>query len=119
MKIYKKYLSKTPTSTRKYPYFVHHESPTLSIGDIDALLCEKVRIYEEVAEGEISLPSTDTMVGNRKPEMSPIRETNGEAKMKNIDAYSLPHLYGLANEYPDTCIFEFVISCKTYDYTKY
>lgn len=47
----------------------------------------------------------------------PIRETNGDAKMKNISPSALPHSHGLTSEDPDTFLFEFVIICRTYDYT--
>jgi hypothetical protein len=46
----------------------------------------------------------------------PIRETNGETKMKNINPSTLPHFHGLVSEDPDTCLFDFAVICKTYDY---
>ena len=48
----------------------------------------------------------------------PIRETNGEMKMKNISPSALPHFHGLTTEDPDTFLFEFVVLCRTYDYTE-
>ena len=47
----------------------------------------------------------------------PIRETNGDIKMKNISPSSLPHFHGLTTEDPDNFLFEFVVICWTYDYT--
>ena len=47
----------------------------------------------------------------------PIRETNGDTKMKNISPSALPHFHGLTLEDPDTFLFEFVVICGTYDYT--
>jgi hypothetical protein len=47
----------------------------------------------------------------------PIWETNGETKMKNINHSTLPHFHGLISEDIDTFLFEFVVVCKTYDYT--
>ena len=47
----------------------------------------------------------------------PIRETNGDTKMKNISPSALPHFHGLTTEDPDTFLFEFVVICRTYDYT--
>ena len=47
----------------------------------------------------------------------PIRETNGDTKMKNISPSTLPHFHGLTIEDPDTFLFEFVVICQTYDYT--
>jgi len=38
-----------------------------------------------------------------------IRETNGDAMMKNIRASALPRLHGLTSEDPDTILFEFVV----------
>jgi len=46
----------------------------------------------------------------------PIRETNGDMKMKNISPSALPHFHGLTTEDPDTFLFEFVVLCQTYDY---
>jgi len=39
----------------------------------------------------------------------PIRETNGDTKMKNIRPSSLPHFHGLTTEDPATFLFGFVI----------
>jgi len=57
------------------------------------------------------------MVENRQNEFFPILETNGEAKMKDISPASLPHFHGLSSEDPDTLMLEFVIVCRTYEYT--
>ena len=54
---------------------------------------------------------------NRTEGAFPIRETNGDDKMKNISPSSLPHFHGLTLEDPDTFLFEFVVICRTYDYT--
>jgi len=56
------------------------------------------------------------MAENRDNEFFLIRETNGEAIMKNIRSTTLPHFHGLTYEDPDTFIFEFYIVCRTYDY---
>jgi hypothetical protein len=37
--------------------------------------------------------------------------------MKNINPFALPHFHGLVYEYPNTFLFEFVVTCRTYDYT--
>jgi len=47
----------------------------------------------------------------------PIKETNGDTKMKNISPSALPHFHGLTIEYLNTFLFEFVFICRTYDYT--
>ena len=41
----------------------------------------------------------------------PIRETNGDTKIKNIIPSALPHFHGLTTEDPDTFLFEFVVIC--------
>jgi len=48
----------------------------------------------------------------------PIRETNGDSKMKTISPSTLPHFHGLTTEDPDTFLFEFAVICRTYDYAK-
>ena len=47
----------------------------------------------------------------------PIRETNGDTKMKNIIPSTLPHFHDLTSEDPNTLLFEFVVISRTYDYT--
>jgi len=56
-------------------------------------------------------------VENRNEGAFCIRETNGDNRMKNISPSSLPHFHGLNSEDPDTLLFEFVVICRTYDYT--
>jgi len=48
----------------------------------------------------------------------PIRETNGDTKMKNISPSSLPHFHGLTTEDRDTFLSDFVVICQTYDYAE-
>eukprot|EP00253_Pinus_taeda_P032953 PITA_32953 len=48
----------------------------------------------------------------------PIRETNGDMKMKNTSPSALPHFHGLTTEDPDTFLFEFVVLFRTYDYAE-
>ena len=55
------------------------------------------------------------MVGTQRA--FPIREADGETKMKNISPSALPHFHGITFEDPDTFIFEFFVVCRTYDYT--
>jgi len=54
---------------------------------------------------------------NRTEGSFPIRVTNGDDRMKNISLSDLLHFHGLTSEDPDTFLFEFVVICKTYDYT--
>lgn len=56
--------------------------------------------------------------GERIEGTFPIRETNGDTKMKNISPSTLPHFHGLTTEDPDTFLFEFVVIYRTYDYAK-
>jgi hypothetical protein len=42
----------------------------------------------------------------------PIRESDEEAKMKNINPSILPLFYGLPTEDPDTFLFEFEVLCR-------
>lgn len=46
-----------------------------------------------------------------------IRDTSGEARMKNISPTARHHFHGLTSANPDTFIFEFIVVCRTYDYT--
>jgi len=48
----------------------------------------------------------------------PIRETNGDMKMKSTSPSALPHFHGLTTEDPDTFLFEFAVLCRTYDYAE-
>jgi hypothetical protein len=57
------------------------------------------------------------MVGEEEIFDFPIHESDGEAKMKNINSYALCHFHGLVFKDPDTFLFEFAIICMTYDYT--
>ena len=56
--------------------------------------------------------------GERIEGTFPIRETNGDSKMKNISPSDLPHFHGLTTEDLDTFLFEFVVICRTYDYAE-
>ena len=38
--------------------------------------------------------------------------------MKNISPSALPHFHGVTTEDLDTFLFEFVVLCRTYDYTE-
>lgn len=46
----------------------------------------------------------------------PIRETNGDTRMKNISPSALPHFHRLTSEDPDAFLFDFVVISRTYDY---
>lgn len=76
-------------------------------------LAEQLEIFEECTreeeEEEEPIP-IDPMVeyrndrGNRERVEGafPIRETNGDTKMKNISPSALPHFHGLTSEDPNT-----------------
>ena len=56
--------------------------------------------------------------GERIEGTFPIRETNGDTKIKNISPSTLPHFHGLTTEDRDTFLFEFVVSCQTSDHAE-
>jgi len=47
----------------------------------------------------------------------PIKEINGNGKMKNISPSSLPHFHGMTSEDPNTFFFEFDVIYRTYHST--
>ena len=49
--------------------------------------------------------------GERIEGTFPIRETNGDTKMKNISPSALPYFHGLDTEDPDSLVFEFAVIC--------
>jgi len=117
-----KFLSNTPTASNRQP------SLFFSDGELEDPLGEKPYLFEEPIEEEEEeeekIP-TEPMVGNqnergdreRIESTFPIRETNGDTKMKNISPFSLPHFHGLTTEDPKNFLFEFVVIFQTYDYT--
>lgn len=56
--------------------------------------------------------------GERIEGTFPIRETNGDTKMKNISPSTLPHFHGLTTEDPDAFLFEFFVIFWIYDYAE-
>ena len=113
-----KFLPDTPTTSLSHPsLFFGDSDPEEPIG-------EPPEIYEDpIAEEELETIPSEAMADNRREDERiegafPIRETNGEMKMKNISLSALPHFHGLTTEDPDTFLFEFVVLCRTYDYTE-
>ena len=115
-----KFLSNTPTASNSQPSLFFDGC------ELEETLGVKLEIFEEPTGEEEEEPiPTDPMrenrndIGNRERVEGafPIRETNGDTKMKNISPSNLPHFYGLTLEDPDTFLFEFVVICRTYDYT--
>ena len=110
-------LPKTPTSPPSHP------SLFFSGSEIEPLIGEPSKYFEDhIGEEEEDLVSTKgraspilTMDGIQRA--FPIREADGETKMKNISPSALPHFHGLTSEDPDTFMFEFFLVCRTYDYT--
>jgi hypothetical protein len=116
-----KFLPNTPTTS--------HSHPSLFFGgsDQEEPLGEQPEIFEEpIGEEEEENIPPETMAENRNARGNgervegtfPIRETNGDTKMKNISPSALPHFHGLTTEDPDTFLFEFVVICRTYDYAE-
>jgi len=108
---------------------ISHSQPSLSFGgsDQEEPLGEKPKIFEEPAgeEEEENIPPErmDEIRnargnGERIEGTFPIRETNGDTKMKNISFSALPHFHGLSTEDPNTFLFEFVVIYRTYDYVE-
>jgi hypothetical protein len=116
-----KFLPNTPTTSLSHPsLFFGGSDPEEPIG-------EPPEIYEDpITEEEQENIPPETMAENRNGRENderiegafPIRETNGDMKMKNISPSALPHFHGLTTEDPDTFLFEFVVLCRTYDYAE-
>jgi len=117
----RKFLPNTPTTS--------HSHPSLFFGssDQEEPLGEQPKIFEEpIGEEEEENIPPETMAENRNARGNgervegtyPIRETNGDTKMKNISLSALPHFHGLTTKDPDTFLFEFVVICRTYDYAE-
>jgi len=110
-----KFLPNTATSSNSQPPFFFID------GELEAPLVEKTNIFEEpIGEEEEEEPiPTEPMDehlndrGDKGKIVSafPIRETNGDTKMKNISPSALPHFHGLTTKDPDTFLFEFIVVC--------
>jgi hypothetical protein len=103
------FLPKTPT-TKTGPSNLEISPETLEI-----FLEREAREFENISEESQSSPRV--MVSEEEIFEFPIRESDGEAKMKNINPSALPHFHGLVSKDPDTFLFEFAVICRTYDYT--
>jgi len=113
-----KFLPNTPTTSLSHPsLFFGDSDPEEPIG-------EPPEISEDpITEEELENTLSEAMAKNRREYERiegafPIRKTNGDMKMKNISPSALPHFHGLTTEDPDTFMFEFVVLCRTYDYTE-
>ena len=109
-----KFLPNTPTTSLSHPsLFLGDSDPEEPIG-------EPLEIYEDpIAEEELETIPSEAMADNRGEDERiegafPIRETNGDMKMKNISPSALPHFHGLTTEDPDTFLFEFAVLFRTY-----
>ena len=114
-----KFLPKPPNPSSSQPslFLCGNELPTLTTVELENPLGVQPKIFEEsIGEGEPISP-IQNMFENMQIELFPIRETNVEARMKNISPTSLPHFRGLASMDPDTFVFEFFVVSRTYDYT--
>ena len=113
-----KFLPNTPTTSLSHPSLFGDNS------DSEETIGEHHEAYQSpIEEEELETTPPETMAnnqgGNERIEGAfPIRETNGEMKMKNISPSALPHFHGLTTEDPDTFLFEFAVLCRTYDYTE-
>ena len=113
-----KFLPNTPTTSLIHPSLFFGDS------DLEEPIGEPPEIYEDpIAKEELETIPSEVMADNRGEDERiegafPIRETNGDMKMKNINPSSLPHFHGLTTEDPDTLLFAFAVLCRTYDYTE-
>ena len=110
----RKFLPNTPTTSQNHPsLFFGGSDPKEHLG-------EQPEIFEEpIGEDEEETIPPETMVENRNARGNgervegtfPIRETNGDTKMKNISPSTLSHFHGLTTQDHDTFLFEFVVIC--------
>ena len=124
----RKFLPNTPTtSLSQLSLFSGDSEPEEPIG-------EPPKRYEDpIAEEELETIPFEAMAENRNGRREderiegafPIRETNGDMKMKNISPSALPHFHGLTTHFhglttedSNTFPFEFVVLCWTYDYAE-
>jgi len=94
--------------------------------ELEEPLGEQPEIFEEPIreEEEEAITPTYTMVENRNGIENlngvenktkgafPIRETNGDARIKNINPYSFPCFHSLTSEDPNTFFFHFIVTCE-------
>lgn len=115
-----KFLPNNPTPSNPSLFFGESQFPSLTIGELEDPLGEQPKIFEElIGEEKDPIPHTHAMAKNKNEDIFPIRETNGDARMKNIIPTSLPHFHGLTYEDPGTFMFESAIVYRTYEYTSY
>ena len=116
-----KFLPNTPTTSLSHPsLFFGGRDPEEPIG-------EPLEIYEDpiTKEEQENIPPKTMAkhkngIGNaeRIEGTFPIRETNGDTKMKNISPSTLPHFHGLTTKDSDTFLFEFDVLFRNYDYAE-
>ena len=112
-----KTLPKTPTSPPSHP------SLFFSGSEIGPPIGEPFEYFgDPIGQEEEDLVSTEgpaspilTMAGNQRA--FPIREVDGDTRMKIISPLALAHFHGLTSKDPDTFMFEFFVVRRNYDYT--
>jgi len=109
-----RFLPNTPTTSHSHPPLFFDGS------DQEEPLGEQPEIFEESIgeEEEENIPPKTKVKninvrgnGERVEGTFPIRETNGDTKMKNISPSALPHFHGLTTKDIDTFLFAFVVIC--------
>jgi hypothetical protein len=103
------FLPKTPTTK------IGPSNPEIGPETLENFLEREAREFENLSKERQSSPRV--MADEEEIFEFPIRESDGEAKMKNINPSALPHFHGLVSRDPDTFLFEFAVICWTYDYT--
>ena len=112
-----KFLPKTPTSPHSHPsLFLSEYEVEHTIGESLEKFEETIGEEEELASPEEPTSPIQSMAKTRTQGVSPIRETHGETRMKNINPSALPHFHGLTSKDPETFMFKFTAVCRTYDY---
>lgn len=116
-----KFLPNTPNTPLSHPSLFFGGS------DLEEPIGEPPDIYEDpiIEEEQENIPPK-TMAeninnrgnGERIEGTFPIRETNGDTKMKNISSSALPHFHGLTTKDHDTFLFAFFVLWETYDYVE-
>ena len=77
---------------------ISRPNTSVTVGELEDLLGEQPEIFEEpIWEEEEPTSPTQNMAKKMDNEVFLIRETNGEARMKNINPTALPHFHGLTS----------------------
>ena len=111
------FLPKTPTSPHTHPsLFLSDCNVEHTIGESLENFEEPIGEEEEIASPKEPASPIQAMVETRTQGVFPIREIDGETRMKNINISTLPNFHGITSEDPKTFEFKFSVVYMTYDY---